>query len=185
MSKHLQDTTGWKPHIHFAPPCSSYSQARYPKIRSSANPNGINANQLTAHERNVLKHANKITSNTFKVMEELSKDGFLISLEQPAGSLMLKVRSFKSWAHKSGATPVFVDYCQYGVDCRKRAVLYTAPSSFLEKLARKRPGDRQHKSTLSGWSFDKQSRLPTARGRSAYPPDLCSEWASVFDASGF
>ena len=84
----LEAKTGLKPYIHFAPPCSTYSQARYPRIRSSACPGGLLASQLTAHDRTVLKYANKITHNTFHAMRELSRKGYPVTLEQPSGSLM-------------------------------------------------------------------------------------------------
>ena len=181
----LEAETGLKPYIHFAPPCSTYSQARYPRIRSSACPGGLPASQLTAHDRDVLKYANKITKNTFHAMRELSRKGYPVTLEQPSGSLMLKVKLFKTWACESGALPTVLDYCQFGMLYRKRTCLWSSPGAFLTGLARKCPGNHKHKATLSGWSVNKESRCPTSRGCSAYPPQLCDEWARVFSLHVF
>ena len=181
----LEAKTGLKPYIHFAPPCSTYSQARYPRIRSSACPGGLPASQLTAHDRTVLKYANKITHNTFHAMRELSRKGYPVTLEQPSGSLMLKLKIFKTWACESGAVPTVLDYCQFGMPYRKRTCLWSSPGAFLTGLARKCPGNHDHKATLSGWSVHKESRCPTSRGCSAYPPELCDEWARVFSLHAF
>ena len=179
---------GTLPYIHFAPPCSTYSQARYPKIRSTSNPQGLPANQLTQHDKNILKHANKITANTFKLMTELTQQGFPVSIEQPASSLMLRLKSFKGWAAQSGASPVLVDYCQFGMAYRKRTVLWTSPAGFLAGLERRCPGlsdDHQHQSSLSGWDKNKDRRLATSLGCSAYPGRLCREWVRVFNTVRF
>ena len=41
-------------YCHFAPPCSTYSSARFPKIRTTRHPNGIAKNLLATRERVVL-----------------------------------------------------------------------------------------------------------------------------------
>ena len=174
--------SGLKPYVHFAPPCSTYSQARYPRIRSVTHPSGLPSGSLTKHDRAVLKHANRITRNTFSIMLTLHKQGHMVSLEQPSTSLMFRTKEFRSWACKSGAAPTTVDYCMFGMPYRKRTTLWASPPGFLDLLGRTCPGPRNHKHevTLSGWSFNKASRLPTSRGCSAYPPQLCSEWVRVF-----
>ena len=57
----LERETGLKPYVHFAPPCNTYSQARYPRIRSVTHPHGLPPSVLTNHDKAVLKHANRIT----------------------------------------------------------------------------------------------------------------------------
>ena len=126
-----------------------------------------------------------ITKNTFETMLALSLEGFPVSLEQPSTSLMLKLKIFKSWAHKCGASPVVMDYCQYGMPYRKRTVLWTAPGAFLQGLARKCPGNHEHAASLSGWSVQRERCVPTSRGCSAYPPMLCAEWVRVFGQHEF
>ena len=69
----LEAETGLKPYIHFAPPCSAYSQARYPRIPNSPCLGGLLGSQLIAHHRDVRKYVNKITHNTFHAMWELSR----------------------------------------------------------------------------------------------------------------
>ena len=176
----LERETGLKPYVHFAPPCSTYSQARYPRIRGVTHPHGLPPGVLTNHDKAVLKHANRITRNTFEVMIKLYIEGYMVSLEQPSTSLMFRTKEFKSWASKSGAAPINVDYCMFGMPYRKRTTLWASPAGFLDELSRTCPGNHQHAVTLSGWSFNKESRLATSRGCSAYPSELCSEWARVF-----
>lgn len=183
MSKvqELEKKFGVRPYLHWAPPCSTYSQARFPKIRSSSKPNGLPSKELSAKDKRILKYANKITKNAFRTMLQLSRAGYMVSLEQPSTSLMLKVRDFKTWAHRSGAAPIIVDYCQFGMQYRKRTALWVSPAGFLDALSRKCPGNHVHASSLSGWSFNKASRVATSKGCSAYPPELCSEWVRVFE----
>ena len=92
---------------------------------------------------------------------------------------MFRTKEFKSWASKSGAAPINVDYCMFGMPYRKRTTLWASPAGFLDELSRTCLGNHQHAVTLSGWSFNKESRLATSRGCSAYPSELCSEWAHV------
>lgn len=172
--------TGMRPYIHFAPPCSTYSMARFPKIRSSTHPSGLPGKLLDSHNKEILAHANRITINTFRVMTELFHDKCLVSLEQPSTSLMLKTKEFKSWASQSGAASITVDYCMFGMPYRKRTSVWTSPPGFLDKLERKCPGDHIHERTLSGWSYNKGSRLPTSHGCSAYPEQLCAAWCRAF-----
>ena len=114
--------TGLKPYVHFTPSCSTYSQARFPRIRSVSHPSGMPSGALTKHDRGVLNHANRITRNTFGIMVALHVEGHIgmVSLEQPSTSLMFRTKEFRSWACKSGAAPINVDYCMRGMPCRKR-----------------------------------------------------------------
>lgn len=169
------------PYIHFAPPCSTYSRARRPAIRSSTHPNGVPAKQLTKHERAILAHANSVTKRCFESMCALSDMGCPVSLEQPSGSLMLKTKVFKRWAHCSGAVPVYADYCQYGMPYRKRTQFWCAPGAFLQAMARKCPTGHKHTVTLSGWDYNPGRRMATSKGSSAYPVELCAEWVKAFD----
>jgi len=185
----LQAAAGGKsPYIHFAPPCSTYSAARYPKIRSVAHPGGLPSRQLTQHDRNILKYSNNITASTFKLMTEFTQQGFPVSIEQPASSLMLRLKSFKGWAAQSGASPVLVDYCQFGMPYRKRTVLWTSPAGLLAGLERRCPGlsdEHRHECSLSGWDRNKNRRLSTSLGCSAYPEQLCQEWVREFNTFKF
>ena len=184
MAKELEEETGLQPYVHFAPPCSTYSQARFPKIRSSSHPGGLPTQEVTAHDRAVLKYANTVTRNTFAVMSELSDAGYMVSLEQPAINLMLKHNIFKSWAHKSGTVPVIVDDGQFGMPYRKRTAVWCAPGPLLAGLERKGPGcsgGHQHAASLSSWDRKHERRAPTSHGCSAYPAQLCTEWVRVFN----
>ena len=94
MAEELEEETGLQPYVHFAPPCSTCSQAHFSKIRSSSHPGGLPAQELTAHDRTVLEYAHTVTRSTFAVMSELSDAGYMVSLEQPAHNLMLRLNIF-------------------------------------------------------------------------------------------
>ena len=156
--------------------------ARYPKIRSRDHPRGLPARQLSTKDKEVLRRANRVTDCALKLMTEFSLEGHLVSIEQPAGSLLFKDPGFLKWASRSGAVPTVVDYCMYGMPYRKRTALWGPPSLGLSQLARRCPGvSSKHKrpKTLSGWG-QKKKCLATWKGCAAYPPQLCQALAGLF-----
>ncbi len=159
--RRLDKQTSLSTYVHFAPPCSAYSQARWPHLR----------------------RANRITRNTFAAMRKLSDSGHPVSVEQPSGSVMWKTRDFKCWAARSGAAPVTTDYCQYGADYRKRTVLWVSPAGMLDDIARKCPGvsdSHKHPRMLSHWGADRSTRTRTGDSNcAAYPPALCRAWCEA------
>ena len=82
----LTRDAGSPPVVHFAPPCSTYSCARRPRIRSADHPRGLPRDQLTVDQKALLKYANKVTATVFKLMEGLAADGVPHCFEQPASS---------------------------------------------------------------------------------------------------
>ena len=112
-----------------------------PQIRSGACPRGLPGNQLTAHQKKVLKYANKVTKNTLALMRRLADENIPHTVEQPIGSLMQKDPAFKSWASKSGAQRAIVDQCQFGRPYRKRTAFWGFPSGSLDGVARVCRGD--------------------------------------------
>ena len=164
--------TGLKPYIHFAPPCATKPQ--YQRIRSLDCTDGLFASQLIAQERNVLECARMITHHTLHVIRELSRKGYPVTLEQPSGSPMFKLKVFKIWVSESGAVPTIVDYCQFGTVNRNRTCLWSCPGASLKGLARKCPGKHKHRGTGS-----------TYRACSGKPLQLCDEWARLFSLHCF
>ena len=151
---------------------------RHPKLRSGAHPRGLPRDQLNAHQQNVLKHANKVTKNTFALMQKLAAKGIPHTFEQPIASLMLKDAAFRSWASRSGAQRAVVDQCQFGRPYRKRTAIWGAPYGLLDGLTRICPGDHVHAATLSNWGSADRNQA-TNQGSSAYPEALCQEWRRI------
>ena len=132
MPSKLEAGTRLKPYIHSAPPCTVLSSA-VPRIRNSSCPGGLPASQLTAHDRNVLNTPNKIIHNKFHAMQELSRKGCPVTLEQTRGSLMVKFKTFKTWACESGALLTVLGYCQFAMAYRKRICLWSFPGALLRR----------------------------------------------------
>ena len=170
--------TGKKPVVHFAPPCCTYSVARFPKIRTRENPHGLPASVLNPLERKTLAYANRVTTNSMKIMKVLAGFGIPVHFEQPVGSLMQRERCFRSWAANSGAAKFVVDYCCFGAPFRKSAALWSSPPWLLTGLAKRCPGDHEHTVTLSRWGV-KGCNLATGAGSSAYPAQLCRAWRAA------
>ena len=170
--------TGKKPVVHFAPPCCTYSAARYPKIRTKDYPHGLPANVLNPLEKKTLAYANRVTKNTCRIMTFLSELGIPVHFEQPHGSLMQRERCFRGWVASSGAAKCVVDYCCFGVPYRKRTAIWCSPPWLLDGLARQCPGDHEHTATLSNWGQKERNRA-TGAGSSAYPVQLCKAWRAA------
>ncbi|CAE7383616.1 unnamed protein product, partial [Symbiodinium sp. CCMP2456] len=86
----IRDTVMGAPniqYIHLAPPCNTFSQARWPKIRSKQYPAGLP--NVTHKQRHQLHVANKIVQNTVAIADALITGGKMVSIENPASSLFL------------------------------------------------------------------------------------------------
>jgi hypothetical protein len=177
----LKRASGVSPVGHFAPPCSTYSVARRPRLRSAAHPRGLPRGQLTADQKALVKYANKVTANVFKLMQGLAADGVPHCFEQPVSSMMLKDVAFRSWASRWGAQRVVVDHCQFGCPYRKRTVIWGFPSGLLDGLSKTCDGSHVHAVTLSRWGGwgHRARNVGTEDGSSAYPQSLCVLWRQV------
>ncbi|CAL1167420.1 unnamed protein product, partial [Cladocopium goreaui] len=74
-------------YVHLAPPCNTYSAARYPKIRTKKHPDGIPG--LKKKDRDLIKTSTLISDNVWDMVEKLSVKGTYISVENPLTSLQL------------------------------------------------------------------------------------------------
>jgi hypothetical protein len=73
-------------YVHMAPPCNSFSSARYPRIRSRDYPHGLP--QASESDQNVLQLSNDIVRNTFQMATELHQLGAVVSIENPRSSAL-------------------------------------------------------------------------------------------------
>ena len=184
-ARRLKQIMGGKVYMHFAPPCSTFSQARLPWIRSRAQPHGLPLKVIQAkqvrnpyRERHILRMSNQVTSIAYCLMTTLSAEGITITMEQPAGSVMRFTSWHKQWAAAVGAEETVVDYCQFGCSFRKRTVLF-GPPGLLDDVGQLCRCQGRHAQTLSGWGANRSANVPTAAGCASYPPLLCERWARV------
>lgn len=170
-------------YIHMAPPCSTFSNARHPKLRSKAEPNG--KSDLSERDRTIVKYHNSLLNNTFKLANMCAENGVALSLENPNSSIMWHTRVFKVFEQTWNPRMIIMDYCSYGEKYKKRTKLMVwAPGdkkSFLDPLNKLCDGTHKHQQ-LSGWrnmnNNDNAIMVPT-KGTPPYPLKLCTEWAEL------
>ena len=169
------DEYEYPPYHAFAIPCDTYCSARFPKIRNEAYPLGIPQDQLSQKDLVKLRDSNKVTSNSYWLMEKLSDRGWPVSLENPRNSLITRTRSHRRWAARSGAAMAVTDFCQFGTEFRKRTQIWHTPH-FLGGIERR--CNHVHTTTLSTWN-NSAAQVRT-KGKGEYPRALCAEWARLF-----
>ena len=173
---------------HVAIPCETYSNARYPKLRSKAFPAG--KPNLPKRDRMILREAKVLLKHSLMLVETCCAKDIPVSIENPATSLLWKQKDYIKLTEKYHFETVILDYCQYGAPYRKRTRLDTCyqahEGSFLSGLERLCPGvssTHHHPFNLSGWKPLKTTyplkMLPTSKGSASYPVKLCEEWADI------
>ena len=78
-------------YVHVGTPCNTFSQARFPKIRSKKHPAG--KPDATVGEQRILRKANIVTNNSIKVLKKACEHGVACSVENPIGSLLWSYRA--------------------------------------------------------------------------------------------
>ena len=68
-----------------APPCNSFTRARWPRIRDTQNPHGLP--NLPDKAQQEVDLANRVVHNTFQLATQLVEDGVQVSVENPQTSL--------------------------------------------------------------------------------------------------
>ena len=172
--KNLLDTDSSIRYLHFAPPCCTYSSARWPKVRSVAHPHGFP--WLGVRDKVLVLKANSLTKHVFELMSQACSRGIACSVENPGNSVIWHTKAFKGVQLKHAITKVVTDYCQWGEVYRKRTAFCTFSGQdpqFLDGLSRKCPGTCKHQ-LLSGFGT---GGIPTSNGSSEYPMAICTQWA--------
>ena len=71
-------------YVHCAPPCSSFSLARWPPVRSRARPQGLQG--LSALDQAKVVTGNKLAAATVRLLLAARAGGVAASIEQPQTS---------------------------------------------------------------------------------------------------
>ena len=100
--------------------------------RSRAEPEG-KRDITSTKDKATLRLANTITRNTLNVAAEYWKQGVLVTLENPAGSLLWKTKAFTKFTKLTSPKMITMDYCQYGEHFRKRTKLCVASKHGLPR----------------------------------------------------
>ncbi|CAK9104678.1 Uncharacterized protein SCF082_LOCUS48825, partial [Durusdinium trenchii] len=112
-------------YVHFAPPCNTFSAARYPKLRTKQYPLGLPEHQDDPQ----LRLANKIIENMSKMAKRLADNYVIVSIENPRSSVLWhhpKIVALQAQARAHGFwDTVDLDYCQFGMEYKKATRLLT------------------------------------------------------------
>lgn len=108
--------------VHLGPPCSSFSVARTPPVRSAARPAGLRG--LKGADRRRVEQGNELAAFALDVMLWAKSRGVPATLEQPASSWMWRLAGFKAGMAPETDSVVVLDYCHYGAPWRKATRLW-------------------------------------------------------------
>ena len=173
-------------YVHFATPCNTYSQARYPRVRSKEFPSG--KPDLKPPDKLLVDKSNVCTRHSFDLITFCVDNNIAWSIENPSTSLLWSTRGWQAIQKSIDLQMILVDYCRYGEPYRKRTFFYAwnpYGQHFLDGMARTCPGlstTHTHKN-LSGWGTKASNNIPTRDGSAAYPDELCKTWARLLRAS--
>ena len=115
-------------YVHCSPPCSSFSTARCPAVRSSLHPYGL----PTLGHADVKKCSDGNVLGLFclDVLKLALSSEVAASLEQPAASWMLRLPPFVDFRSQLGVAQVCLDFCAFGTPWRKRTAVLTVNVDF-------------------------------------------------------
>ena len=159
-------------------PCSRASNGLI-SLRTKSNPDGLDGCQLSERERQILNIANAVTTRAFALAELADDCGCMVSVENPAGSLIWHTPAFHAWKTKADAQKYRFDMCRYGTPYKKPTVIYASRPLLLSSICRLCNHRKQHVK-LSGWrTSEDQVLMPTRNGSSNYPVRLTNLWAKA------
>lgn len=111
----------WK---HMAPPCRTFTKARrkdkhasVKQLRSDKKPEGFGCEETT--------EANLLADRTAALGERQVEIGKWFSIENPEGSYIWELKSFKRLAKKPGVFSVLLHQCAYGAPWKKPTIILT------------------------------------------------------------
>lgn len=81
---------------------------------------------LNEKDQNTIRLANRITAASFSLATHYVAKGALVSVENPAASLMWQCSAYRRFERATTPTVISVDYCMYGEPYRKRTKLAIA-----------------------------------------------------------
>jgi len=102
--------------LWLGPPCTSFSVARWPRLRSFLWPEGYDL----FHWEVIVGNYHAMISDFFAWIQMAVGNWFI--KEQPGGGAMKRMASWK-YLQLCGADMGYFDYCRFGAECRKYSVL--------------------------------------------------------------
>ena len=154
-------------YVHSGVPCTTFSIARRPALRSAARPWGFDPAEAQTATGNVLM------SRALVVLWAIRRAAWGSgSHEHPLSAYSWRLPSVKSLLAAPDVDSLTFSMCQFGAPYRKDTRLLLVRAGFLAPLAQRCSGGHDHV-RLSG------SRTSAA---AAYPRMLCTQWAGLLAA---
>ena len=151
-------------HIHCAAPCTTFSVARFPRLRSRQQPLGFDPHEEKTQCGNVL------LLRTLLLLLVALKAGSHGSHEHPSGAFSWWVPQVQRMFARTGCEVVRFSACQFGAPYRKDTSLGLVRGEHLRPLGRMCNHRGAHAQPLKG------ARTTAA---AAYSGQLCREWAAL------
>ena len=120
--------------ILVATPCTSYSVARRPAVRSSEFPMGLPT--LNERDRIRVQAANFVTQCTVWLLALASRLGIPWVLENPQSSLLWKVPAIQQLSRRARTEDTLLHQCQFGTPYNKASVLRSSGMVAMWKMER-------------------------------------------------
>jgi hypothetical protein len=165
-------------YVHFAPPCNTFSQACWPRVRSVARPEGKFGLHPKAKVR--VRDANLVVKNMLECCHVADEEGIAVSIENPGKSYLWHMPNMKEYIAKTDASSYVIHYCRYGEEYKKPTKFVTTLHC-LKTLSKTCNHPPKSHAKLSGWKdlSNKQRKMVPTKGTSPYPWALCSTWAQI------
>lgn len=103
--------------VHFAPPCTTFSQARRPALRTRAHPAGLPT--LATQHATQVHQANRLVAVTASVCLSLAALGVPFCIQTPQTSLFWHMPSIRRLLECEDVCTFRADMCQFGAPWRK------------------------------------------------------------------
>ena len=164
--------------VWLAPPCATWSIARYPALRSRTHLLGKPEAMCDGRNRHAAMLGNATMRAAQRVAEECLRLGVACIIENPRSSYAWALRRWRLLAGKCDVQCVVTDFCAYGTPWRKRAQLmciHVDNAAKLGNLCRGRHG-------LCGFSGRPHVQLrggQRTRVAEQYPAGLCKLAATI------
>ena len=165
-------------------PCSTWSRARWPPLRTSEQLRGTPAALQDSRTSQLLEQGNLTQRFACRISKLCAKTRVPLILENPSSSMAWSMANMQRVLQDQHTCSIVLDYCQYGTQWRKRTRLAGICVTNLERLEKRCCGkngicSRTGAEHLRLRGTAKDSSQLLTRLAEAYPRKLCPLAARV------
>ena len=167
-------------YVHLGVPCVTFSRARCPPLRSRGELWGLPSLKEFKDLQQVCE-ANAVTKHALQVIEVLLIANIMMSVENPASSMLWLLPFFEPACKRGRLQKVDVDYCQFGMPYRKRTTFAVAGVFNIDSIGLKCSGHKGICSMTSKPHIVLRGKLCSGinmtKWAEPYPSKLCARIA--------